>query len=122
MRLSPSWLTWLKHRFGLPTSHRRTGSRQGRQNRFMPRLEALEGRTLPSVVLSNPGDQSNNEGDLVSWYLPYSADPGDPVTFSIDQLPEGLAYDAPSGLIGGYILYTAAETTPEILVTVVATQ
>lgn len=57
---------------------------------------------IHQVTLSNPGDQDYLEGDPVS--LPLQASDsvaGDPLTFSAQGLPQGLAIDPQTGVISG---------------------
>ena len=68
--------------------------------------------TNAQVVVTNPGDQTNNEADVVSLQIeaqfPAGAT-GESITAS--GLPTGLGIDA-AGLISGTIAYSAAEDAP----------
>jgi len=61
---------------------------------------------LPVAALTNPGAQTNAEGDAVSLQLTGA---GDGVTYSATGLPAGLSIDSGSGLISGTLGYGAAE-------------
>ena len=77
--------------------------------------EALGPNRPPT--LTNPGPQTSAEG--ASVWLPMSAsDPNaDTLTFSAAALPPGLSIDPASGVIGGTLPYTAAESyTPTVTV------
>jgi hypothetical protein len=64
--------------------------------------------TSQSFTLSNPGSQTNAEGDQVSLQL-QTSDPSVPLVFTARGLPVGLHIDANSGLISGVVDYSAAE-------------
>lgn len=64
--------------------------------------------TDPSVT--NPGPQSNNEGNSVGLFISASDADNDPLTFSATGLPTGLSIDPNSGLISGTIGNQAAGT------------
>jgi hypothetical protein len=55
-------------------------------------------------VLTNPGDQTNAEGDNVSLQIEASDPEGDPLTFSATGLPPGLAISS-AGLITGTLTF-----------------
>jgi hypothetical protein len=52
-------------------------------------------------VLTSPGDQNNQQSDLVSIDLSATDDDGDSLYFDAVGLPEGLAVDHETGRIGG---------------------
>ena len=56
-----------------------------------------------SIAITNPGDQSNSEGDTVSLPIQASTTSGNPLTYSADFLPAGLTIDPNTGLISGTI-------------------
>jgi hypothetical protein len=55
--------------------------------------------TKGSLTLTNPGDQSNNEGDNVSLQL--SATGGSGLSYGASGLPSGLSINSSTGLISG---------------------
>jgi SdrD B-like domain/Putative Ig domain len=65
--------------------------------------------TAPFALLS-PGDQANAEGDWVSLPVETADAPWNVHTYSAAGLPAGLSLDSQSGLISGWIDYTAAES------------
>ena len=74
---------------------------------------------IPVISSYNPGDQYNQEGDVVS--LPILAGNGvDPVTYSATGLPPGLSIDPNSGLISGTIA-TGSQAYQTFAVTITAT-
>ncbi len=77
--------------------------------------------TVPHILIDNPGDQSNLDGDSVSlpvtaWEPPY----GHSLTFSATGLPAGLSIDSTFGVISGTISANASASSP-YAVTVTAT-
>ena len=64
--------------------------------------------TAPTVT--NPGHQTNAEGDQVSLQVKASDSDGDAVTYSASGLPAGLSINSQTGLISGKVSYSAAET------------
>ena len=52
---------------------------------------------------TNPGQQNNAEGDVVSLQIDATSGTGDPVTFSTGGLPRGLSLDQSTGLISGQL-------------------
>ncbi len=68
------------------------------------------GNTAPTVT--NPGDQSNNEGDPVSLPIVASDADGDTLTYSASGLPSGLGIDAASGVISGTLAPGSAGSGP----------
>ena len=77
---------------------------------------------ITSPVVTNPGNQSNNEGDAVSLAIQATDADGDPLTYSASGLPLGLSVNATTGLISGTISYSAAETSGgSYMVTISAT-
>ncbi|HVS40443.1 MAG TPA: putative Ig domain-containing protein, partial [Gemmataceae bacterium] len=67
----------------------------------------VDSATQQGPTITNPGTQSNVEGDAVSLQLQST---GGPLVFGAYGLPPGLAIDSSSGLISGTIGYTDAET------------
>jgi len=59
--------------------------------------------TAGVVTLTNPGDQTNNEGDNVSLQLSASDANNSTLTYQASGLPDGLSIDSTSGLISGTI-------------------
>ena len=68
--------------------------------------------TPQALVLPNPGDQTNAEGDS-PWFDLSGSDPdGNPITYTATGLPPGVTLDPDSGLISGQISPTAASASP----------
>ena len=61
-------------------------------------------------VLTNPGDQTSDEGEWAFLWLDASDPDGDPVTYSATGLPAGLGRNELTGWIAGIVDYDAAET------------
>src|SRR5581483_109736 len=63
--------------------------------------------TNTAPVVTNPGDQVDDQGDVVS--LPVAAyDPdGDTISYSATGLPAGLTIDSSSGVISGTVTASA---------------
>ena len=61
---------------------------------------------IPIVV--NPGNQTNNENDIISLTLAGSDPDGGPVTWSAINLPPGLSINPTTGEISGTLTYTSA--------------
>jgi RHS repeat-associated protein len=59
-------------------------------------------------TITNPGNQTNAEGDHVSKQISGSDADGDNITYSASNLPDGLSISS-SGLISGTVSYAAAE-------------
>jgi hypothetical protein len=69
--------------------------------------------------ISDPGDQSNAEGDAVSLSIQANDPDGDGLSFNAVGLPAGLEIHPMSGLISGTISYTASGSSPyTVMVTV----
>jgi hypothetical protein len=62
-------------------------------------------------VLTNPGAQSNTEGDQVSLQVQASDVLGEPLAWTASGLPPGLMIDPTSGLIEGTVSYADAEVS-----------
>jgi hypothetical protein len=63
-------------------------------------------------VVTNPGNQTNGEGDAV-WQNVSASDPdGDVLTYSATGLPPGISIDHDLGLLNGQISVTAANGSP----------
>jgi hypothetical protein len=73
-----------------------------------------------SVTLTNPGDQTNTEGDTVSLQLSASDANNATLTYDASGLPSGLAIDNSTGLISGTLASGDAAASP-YTVTVSAT-
>ncbi|MHB8736881.1 MAG: putative Ig domain-containing protein, partial [Terriglobales bacterium] len=76
--------------------------------------------TVASVGLTNPGNQSNLDGDVVSLQLIGVDAANLPLTYSATNLPPGLSIASTTGLISGTIASTANNSIP-YAVTVTAT-
>ncbi len=63
-------------------------------------------------VLTNPGDQTNWQGDVISLPLTASDADGDTLTYSATNLPVGLSIDSATGVISGVIDSTAGGQSP----------
>jgi hypothetical protein len=66
--------------------------------------------TYRPPVIGQVANQSNHEGDAVSFTIAATAPEGDPYTFSATGLPAGVAINANSGLISGTLAYSDGET------------
>src|SRR5262249_30884416 len=68
--------------------------------------------TVSHVLLVNPGDQTNTDGDAVS--IPLSARDNDheALTYTVTGLPAGLSANAATGLISGTVGATADTGSP----------
>jgi hypothetical protein len=67
--------------------------------------------TVTQVAVSNPGDQTNQEGDTVSLTVSASGING-PLTYTASGLPDGLSIDSSTGVISGTIAAGAAANGP----------
>jgi hypothetical protein len=69
--------------------------------------------------VTNPGAQTNNEGDSPSLQIVADDLDGDTLTYSASNLPTGLSINENTGLISGTISQTAAQASPyDVTVTV----
>lgn len=64
-----------------------------------------------TLMLTNPGNQTNAEGDNVSLQVQASDPDGDTLEYGASGLPIGLVIDPQTGLIQGTVDYSAAETS-----------
>jgi hypothetical protein len=64
-----------------------------------------------ALSLTNPGAQTNAEGDSVSLQLQASDPDGDTLEYSASGLPVGLFLNSQTGLIQGTVSYSAAEVS-----------
>ncbi len=62
--------------------------------------------------VTNPGDQTNEEGATVSLAISASDVDGDTLTYTANGLPEGLSINSATGVISGTISQTAASDSP----------
>lgn len=63
-------------------------------------------------VVTNPGTQTNDEGDTVSLQIGAADDPGDILTYSATGLPANLSINANAGLISGTVATGAVANSP----------
>jgi len=75
--------------------------------------------TVSRFVLNNPGDQTNNDGDVVSLSVAADDNLGDTLAYGAAGLPTGLSIDGGTGLISGTIA-PAADAAGPYSVTVTA--
>ncbi len=68
-----------------------------------------------SPVLTNPGDQLDDEGDAVNLLLAATDADGDTLTFGASGLPPGLGIDPATGAITGTLDFEAAGIYPVIV-------
>ncbi len=106
------------------------GSTAGSQSPYSVSVTASDGTlsdtqsfvwTVPHILIVNPGDQSNLDGDSVTlpitaWDPPYGAS----LSYSASGLPAGLSIDSSAGVISGSISSNASASSPDA-VTVTAT-
>ena len=79
--------------------------------------------TPRAPIVTAPSSRTNQEGDIVNLPIKATSPDGNSLSYSADGLPSGLSIDATSGVIGGMIDFTAAETqngTYNVTVTVSA--
>jgi hypothetical protein len=115
---SRQWLQW-----------KTKSSTKDRKSSFQPTLETLENRWLPSSsgiglvpdapvgsnpppIVTNPGPQSNNEGDAVSLPIQASDADGDTLSYYVIGLPPGVSINPTTGLIWGTIDPRGGRNTP----------
>ena len=63
--------------------------------------------TVTHLLVANPGDQTNYDGDVVSLPITVSDNFGDALTYSATGLPSGLSINSATGVISGTIAATA---------------
>jgi Putative Ig domain len=68
--------------------------------------------TVSRLTLSNPGDQTNYDGQVVSLPLSAADNLGDVLTYSATGLPTGLSIDGGTGVISGTVAPTADANGP----------
>jgi hypothetical protein len=71
---------------------------------------SIVGNDPPDVT--NPGDQTNDEGDVVSLPVVASDPDSDVIGFEASGLPDGLSADPATGVISGTMSQTAAAGSP----------
>src|SRR5262249_20331549 len=76
--------------------------------------------TVTQVLITNPGDRTNAEGDAVSLQLQAAASSGHSPTYSASGLPAGLTLNSSTGLISGTLANLSSNSSP-YTVTVTAT-
>jgi hypothetical protein len=64
-------------------------------------------------TLTNPGDQSDQVGDNVDFFLTASDADGDPLTFDATGLPDGLYLDPSTGELCGTLAEDSASSAPQ---------
>jgi hypothetical protein len=67
--------------------------------------------TSPPPVLTNPGNQTNAFGDVVSLPIHASDPSGAPLSFGESDLPPGLTINAQTGVVSGTTINTHAQLT-----------
>ena len=77
---------------------------------FLSAFSVAGGNQPP--ILTPPGDQSNQEGDIVSLPLIATDEDRDPLSFSATGLPPGLAIDPATGMISGTLPAGSSEIYP----------
>jgi hypothetical protein len=82
-------------------------------------VEALEDRLAPSVTLTNPGSQYNDDGDAINFSVTAVDTDPNPLNFNAVNLLPGLAIDPNTGVITGTIAKNADINCP-YSVTVIA--
>jgi hypothetical protein len=75
-------------------------------------FEWTVGRDNSPPEVTNPGDQSNTEGDTVSLQIVATDPDGDSLEFSAIGLPSGLSINTSTGLISGVIDTGASASSP----------
>ncbi len=94
----------------------------------LPRTAAQISADMNSAVVSvgspptltNPGNQSNAENDVVSLALAATDPDGDPISYSATGLPPSLTVNASTGFISGTLSYSSAGSHT-VVVTATAT-
>ncbi len=76
--------------------------------------------TVTRLLVTNPGDQTNNDGDVVSLQIVADDNLGDALSYTATGLPDGLSINASTGLISGTIA-PAADADGPYVTTVTAT-
>lgn len=74
----------------------------------------------PAISLTNPGDQVNNAGDVVSLQLTATDAAGSTMTYSATDLPAGLTLNTSTGLISGTLPTNAVSNTPYLVTVTVS--
>ena len=72
-------------------------------------------------VITDPGDQTDDEGDVISLQIDAKDPNGDDLTYEATELPGGLSIDPDTGLISGTISYIASQNSPYDPVTITVT-
>jgi hypothetical protein len=76
-------------------------------------------RDNSSPDITNPGDQTNTEGDNVNLQIVATDSDGNTLTYSATDLPPGLSINTSTGLISGVIDSDASDSSPyDVTVTV----
>ena len=115
--MSPSIASWVK---SLISGRRNRKSFRKDTATFRPRFEELERRDVPSVTVTNPTDQQNYDGNVVSFSVVATDSLNHSMTYSAAKLPIGLTINSTTGVISGTISATADIGSP-YLSTVTAT-
>jgi hypothetical protein len=85
------------------------------------RAEKPEKRILLGGLVRNLPDQTNTEGDDVSYQIALNVPCDEPLTFNTTNLPPGLSIDPASGIIRGTIPSQAAAGSPYFVTVTVST-
>ena len=94
----------------LNTKKQSTCKIKGQLPMVMVEVGPAGGNNPPGVT--NPGPQTNDEGDTVSLQIGATDDPGDTLAYSATGLPANLSINSNTGLISGTVASGAAASSP----------
>ncbi len=112
---NPVARSYLKTGSGIPGSFLDTNIPQGLVNQSLNSggvLGRYDFTVLPPVAVTNPGAQSNTEGDTVSLAITATDSTGGTLVYAAPGLPNGLSINSTSGLITGTITPGASVDSP----------